>query len=90
MVTIDRDGFFEVDTRSIDERNRLTLGTILQGVTRVRLLRNNQGEILLQPLVEIPLSEVWLWENREALKEVMEGFKDIQEGKTSKLDIDEL
>ncbi|MCL0060745.1 hypothetical protein M1N87_00025 [Dehalococcoidia bacterium] len=90
MVTINRDEFFEVDSRSIDERNRLTLGAVMRGIKRVRVLQSKQGEILLQPLIEIPASEIWLWQNEEALWEVLEGFKDAQEGRTSKIDLDQL
>ena len=89
-ATIDRDEFVEIDTRSVDERNRLTLGGALQGVKRVRVLRSKRGEILLQPLTEVPASEAWLWQNEQALEDVIEGFKDAQAGRTSKLDLDEL
>lgn len=89
-ATIDRDEFVEIDTRSVDERNRLTLGGALQGVKRVRVLRSKRGEILLQPLTEVPASEAWLWQNEQALEDVIEGFKDTQAGRTSKLDLDDL
>jgi len=90
MVTINRDEFFEVGTRSIDERNRLALGVVLQGVKTVRVLRSKQGEVLIQPLIEMPVSEIWLWQNEEALRDVLEGFGDAQEGRTSKLNLNEL
>ncbi|MCL0065418.1 hypothetical protein M1N79_00795 [Dehalococcoidia bacterium] len=90
MVTINRDEFFEIDSRSMDERNRLTLGAVMQGVKRVRVLQSQQGEVLLQPLIEIPASEIWLWQNEKALRDVLEGFRDAQEGRTSKIDLDEL
>ncbi len=90
MVTINRDEFFEIDSRSMDERNRLTLGAVMRGVKRVRVLQSKQGEVLLQPLIEIPASEIWLWQNEKALRDVLEGFRDAQEGRISKIDLDEL
>ena len=84
------DEFKEVDTRTIDDRNRLTLGELLKGSKRVRLYKNNRGEVLLQPVVEIPASELWLFQNREALENVKKGLKDAAEGRISKLNLDEL
>jgi hypothetical protein len=52
------DSFEEIGTRTIDERNRLTVGEILKGSKRIRLYRNDRGEVLLQPIAEIPASEL--------------------------------
>ena len=76
------DEFAEIDTRTIDNRNRLTIGELAQGFNRFRLYKNKMGEILLKPVVEIPASELWLFQNKEALKSVQKGLKDISEGKT--------
>ena len=84
------DEFAEIDTRTIDSRNRLTIGELAQGFNRVRLYKNKMGEILLKPVVEIPASELWLFQNKEALENVQKGLKDISEGKISKLDSDKL
>jgi len=81
--------FREIDTRTIDDRNRLTLGELLKGSKRVRLYQNNRGEVLLQPVVEIPASELWLFQNREALENVKKGLKDVAEGRISKANLDE-
>jgi hypothetical protein len=84
------DSFEEIGTRTIDERNRLTVGEILKGCKRIRLYRNNSGEILLQPIVEIPASELWLFQNPEAINEVREGLRDASQGNVSRLDPEEL
>lgn len=84
-----QDEFEEIDTRTIDDRNRLTLGELVKGAKRVRLYRNERGEVLLQPVVEIPASEVWLFQNQEALESVKKGLKDISEGKISKVNPEE-
>jgi hypothetical protein len=84
------DSFKEIGTRTIDERNRLTVGEILKGCTRVRLYRNDSGEVLLQPIVEIPASELWLFSNPEAINDVREGLQDASQGKVFRLDPEEL
>jgi len=84
------DDFQEIGTRAIDERNRLTLGGIFKGFKRVRLYKNNRGEVLLQPIVEIPASELWLFQNEEAIESVQRGLKDASDGKITKVDLDEL
>ena len=84
------DEFEEIDTRTVDDRNRLTLGELLKGSKRVRLYKNDRGEILLQPVVEIPASEAWLFRNKEAFESVKKGLKDASEGKISKLNLKDL
>jgi hypothetical protein len=80
-----KDEFKEIDTRTVDDRNRLTVGELLKGSKRVRLYKNDRGEVLLQPIVEIPASEAWLFQNKEAFESVKKGLKDASEGKISKL-----
>jgi len=84
------DEFEEIDTRTIDNRNRLTIGEFAQGFNRVRLYKNKQGEILIKPVVEIPAAELWLFQNKEAFKDVQEGLRNLSEGKISKIDIDKI
>ena len=84
------DEFQEIDTRTIDSRNRLTIGELAQGFNRVKLYKSELGEILLKPVVEIPASELWLFNNKKALEDVQKGLKDLSEGKITKLDIDKL
>ena len=84
------DEFQEIDTRTIDNRNRLTIGELALGFKRVRIYKNQLGEILIKPVVEIPASELWLFQNKEAFENVQKGLKDISEGKISKLDLDKL
>ena len=84
------DDFQEVGTRTMDERNRLTLGEIFKGYKRIRLYKNERGEVLLQPVVEVPASELWLFQNKDALESVQRGLKEASEGKITKLNLDEL
>ena len=88
-INID-DNFQEIGTKTMDERNRLTLGKLFKGYKRIRLFKNDRGEVLLQPIVEIPASELWLYRNMEALHSVQRGLRDAAEGKITKLKLDEL
>jgi len=82
--------FEEIGTRTIDERNRITIGELMKGYKRVRIYKNKRGEIFLQPIVEIPASELWLFQDKEALESVLKGIKDASEGKISRLDFNDL
>jgi len=84
------DEFKEIDTRTVDDRNRLTVGELLKGSKRVRLYKNERGEVLLQPVVEIPASEAWLFKNEEAFESVKKGLRDASQGKISKLNLKDL
>ncbi len=53
-----------------DARGRLTLGSAARNED-YRVFVNERGQILLDPVVPIPASEAWLWEN-PALRASME------------------
>lgn len=86
------DDFSEVESKTIDERNRIVLGMLkkLPETRRVKVYVNSQGEYLIRPIVEIPASEAWLYKNKKALASVRRGLKQAAEGKTSKLDLKSL
>lgn len=78
------DDFVEIETRTLDDRQRLCVGDCLEGFKRVRIFQNGNGELFLRPVVEIPASEAWLFKNKKALKSVQKGLKDASQGKISK------
>lgn len=84
------DEFQEIDTKTIDDRKRVTLGKLINDAKRVRLYKNNRGEILLIPVIEIPASELWLYQNKEALTSIKKGLQDAARGKISKINPNEL
>ncbi len=84
------DDFEEIATRTVDDRNRLTIAELPKGLKRVRIYKNDRGEVLLRPVVEIPASEAWLFQNKEAFEHVKKGLKDASEGKISKLKLKDL
>jgi hypothetical protein len=53
-----------------DSRGRIALGSVAKDAD-YRVLVNERGQILLDPVVAIPASEAWLWEN-SALRASME------------------
>jgi hypothetical protein len=89
IIKID-DEFQEIDTRTIDSRNRLTIGELALGFNRVKIYKNKLGEILIKPVVEIPASELWLFQNKKAFENVQQGLHDLSDGKISKLDHNKL
>ena len=84
------DEFEEIATRTIDGRKRLTLSELPKESKRVRIYKNERGEVLLQPVIEIPASEAWLFKNDEALESVKKGLKEASEGKISKLNLKDI
>ena len=57
-----------------DSRGRLTLGQVVKGKS-YRVMMNDEGQILLDPVVSIPERELWLWKNSDALASVKRGIK---------------
>lgn len=84
------DDFVEVATHAVDDRRRVTLGDLLRDIHRVRVYRNTRGELFLQPVVEIPAAEAWLYRNPEALAAVQQGLKDAATGRLTPVDPERL
>ncbi len=66
-----------------DSKSRISLGRAQadQGIT-YRVYRNKVGQILLDPCLQVPVGEAWLFKNKKALKAVMTGIRQAEEGKT--------
>lgn len=64
-----------------DAKGRIFLGTLAEGVSSFTITRDH-GRIILEPNVEIPAQEKWLWENKTALKQVTQGLKDSAASRT--------
>lgn len=80
-----RDGAFrEVSEVQPDSKKRIVLKKVRNPGKLYRVYQNEAGQILLDPLVTIPASEAWLYENKEALASVRQGLKESAEGKLSK------
>ena len=65
-----------------DAKGRITLGhELTRGVSGYTLTETKDHKILLEPQVEIPAREKWLFENKTALNKVERGLKDASQGK---------
>ena len=67
-----------------DSKGRITLGTMAAGTSSFKAYRDAKGRIILEPQIEIPAAEAWLWQNSAALNSVRQGLKDSAEGKLVK------
>lgn len=63
-----------------DSKGRITLGNLVGGASCFRAHRDKKGRIILEPLVEVPALEAWLWKNPAAMNAVQKGLKDSAEG----------
>ncbi|MGL5938787.1 MAG: hypothetical protein ACRC2S_00130 [Waterburya sp.] len=67
-----------------DDRGRLTLGAVAKK-KNYRVMINELGQILLDPIVNIPEKEIWLWKNQSALSSLKRGLKEAEAGETEAL-----
>ena len=58
-----------------DSKGRIFLGALATGVSSYTVTKDH-GHIILEPNVEIPAKEKWLWENKTALQQVKKGLQD--------------
>lgn len=65
-----------------DAKKRLSLGEALSDATAFNIYRNTLGQIILDPVKAVPASEMWLYENEEALASVKRGLRESAEGKS--------
>ena len=65
----------ETISLTVDSRGRVSLTKLLPDgkISSVRAYRE-EDRIVLEPMVEIPAREVWLYENKTALRKVKTGL----------------
>ena len=68
-----------------DVKGRITLGAIAKGISSYRMTKDEHGRIVLEPFVEIPERERWLYDNPEALASVKRGIADSEAGRLHSL-----
>ena len=60
---------------TLDSKNRITLTKLLPNNSISSFKAYSQDhKIILEPLVEIPAKEVWLYKNKNALNKVQKGL----------------
>ena len=67
-----------------DAKGRIALGSLAAGISSFLVTTEKDGRIILEPYVEIPAREQWLFKNDAALKQVKKGLQDSAKGKVSK------
>jgi hypothetical protein len=77
--------FIKAKTVRPDSKGRITLGKLTKEFSGYTLKESADGTILLEPLVELPVRETWLFKNKQALASVEKGLKQSAEGKTKSL-----
>jgi hypothetical protein len=88
-----KDTIFEkiADSVKPDAKRRVVLRNIkIQEGVSYHIYKNSIGQIVLDPQVTIPASEVWLFKNPKALLSVKQGLSDAAQGRVSKVDLDTL
>jgi hypothetical protein len=93
MNNIVRDAHFEkvADGIKPDAKSRVLLRKVqMQEGVSYHIYHNSIGQILLDPQVTIPASEIWLFNNPKALASVRRGLSDAAKGRVSKVDLDSL
>ena len=50
-----------------DAKGRITLGDIASNVSSYKVIIADSGTITLEPYAEIPLSDKWIFDNKELL-----------------------
>ncbi len=63
-----------------DAKGRITLGKLAEGVSSFRVSEQPGGAYLLEPMVEIPAQESWLFQNKKALASVRKGLTQSAKG----------
>jgi hypothetical protein len=64
-----------------DAKKRLSLGEAVRDAKAYNIYRNSLGQLILDPVKTVPASEMWLYENPEALASVKQGLRESAEGK---------
>jgi hypothetical protein len=67
-----------------DSKGRVCLGSLTEGVSGYKAIVNEQTkEITLKPYTEVPFTEKWIFENKEALSSIKRGLKQSFDKKTT-------
>lgn len=81
MKTIDilkGQDFKQINEVKADSKNRVCIGKPLAKIYKV--YQNSTGQIILDPQVTVPASEVWIYQNKHVLKLIQDGLEDAKSG----------
>ena len=63
-----------------DSKGRISLGTLSKGVSRFSVRQDRGGTIILEPFIEMPAREKWLFDNNLVLNQVKKGLEQAKNG----------
>lgn len=69
-----------------DGKHRVSLGSSIKtppGV-RYRIMQNERGQILLDPVKSVPADEAWIYENPARIETIKRGIAQAEQGKVRK------
>lgn len=72
-----------------DKKNRVTLGptVVTEPGVRYRVMKNELGQILLDPVKSVPAYEAWVWENPDRIASIKRGIAQAEAGKVVSIDL---
>jgi hypothetical protein len=83
-----KDEVFEkvADSVKPDSKRRVVLQSVhIEEGTTYHIYINKMGQIVLDPQVTIPASEIWLFKNPEALASITRGLFQAAQGEVSRI-----
>jgi hypothetical protein len=86
------ENFVSVGIKTVDSKNRINLGEKILKVIdskgkadAYKVFIGKEGDILLRPVVTIPVREAWIYEHPEILEKIRKGLDEAGKGKTKKI-----
>ena len=70
-----------IKTIKPDAKGRIYLGQLAEGISGFAVQVDKDHRIILDPLVEIPAREKWLFDNKAALESVKQGLEEVKKDK---------
>jgi hypothetical protein len=68
-----------------DSKGRIALGVLAEGVSSYVVRPMGDGRVMLEPQVEIPAREKWLFDNPKALASVRAGLEQAARGEVREI-----
>ena len=62
-----------------DAKGKINLGDLAKNVSSYRVTKNTNGELTLTPFAEIPLSDKWLFDDKEKLEQFKKQMRHDEE-----------
>ncbi len=85
--------FKYVDSKTVDDKNRVSLGKKIHTLmaemdmgNSMDIFLNSEGYILLRPMVHVPANEAWIWQNEEVRQSMARALEDAGAGRTTRVD----